>query len=104
MKKIFAMIILCPALAHSFITIHSQDPFACLNNWMTMRVEVLVENEQWFFEPFCQQSNFRGFVTQSGMRCQVQAGMCSNFMPQRRFEVQCDNGDFGSIMIDCPPR
>ncbi len=77
-----------------------RDWKACLD-WMTMDIDVIVDDERFSFHPNCDFSFNRSFKTKKGKQCRVEAGMCSSWYPENAFAVRCDGGIRGEIGIPC---
>lgn len=104
--KLIAMALLIsisvPAFA-SAIQINN-DENDCVDGWISMDVTVEVGSESFRFDPSCSFSFDDQFTTSSGVECKVEAGMCSNFSPEKRFEVSCDDGSSSGVDIKCPAK
>lgn len=86
--------------ARTRLEVHN-DKNDCLRGWISMDVEVRVDGLKFDFSPSCNFSFLREFKTVKGMKCRINAGMCSAFSPKNKFEVRCDDGAFESVKILC---
>lgn len=87
--------------AFAFIDIDI-DEDDCIDGRISMDVEITVDGEDFDFSPSCNFSFDDDFETKSGIKCEVEAGMCSSFSPERALEVECDNGEDEDVEIPCP--
>jgi len=78
------------------------DEDDCIDGWISMDVTVRVDGEEFDFNPSCDFSFSDNFITNTGLNCEVDAGMCSGFSPDGRFEVECEDGSSEEIDIECP--
>lgn len=74
----------------------------CLDGRISMDVDVRVDGEQFSFSPSCSFSFDNSFTTKKGRSCEVSAGMCSAFSPEKRFEVSCEGLSDEGVDIQCP--
>lgn len=72
---------------------------ACLT-WLGFDITVLVDGEEFEFDPSCGFNFTESFTTKKGIDCEVEAGMCTSWDPEGRFEVECDGVREG-ISIVC---
>ncbi|MEM7645573.1 MAG: hypothetical protein AAF203_01575 [Pseudomonadota bacterium] len=86
---------------HASIQIEN-DESDCLDGWISMDVTIKVDGERFEFDPSCSFSFDENFKTKAGNRCEVEAGMCSSFSPQKKLQVKCSNGAREEIDIHCP--
>ena len=79
---------------------HDEDD--CVDGWVSMDVTVTVGDEEFDFDPSCSFSFDEDFETRAGVKCEVEAGMCSGFSPEERLEVSCEDGSSAYVDIECP--
>ncbi len=80
------------------------DADDCLEGWLGMDFTIKVDDESFDFRASCDFSFDEEFTTKSGVKCEIEAGMCSGFSPEKRFEVECDDGSEEGIDILCPQK
>ncbi|MFH2202263.1 MAG: hypothetical protein ABIJ96_04035 [Elusimicrobiota bacterium] len=68
------------------------DWLACVDGWMSMDIQVDLDGEVFDFNPGCGHSFDEEFTTKKGRECEVKAGMCTTWSPERRFEIECSDG------------
>ena len=78
------------------------NQLACAKGKMSTDVTVRVGKQEYEFEPSCRFTFSKGFQTKDGVRCQVEAGMCSSFSPKNLFQVKCEDGSYGESEVKCP--
>jgi hypothetical protein len=76
----------------------SQD---CAMGWLSMDVVVSVHGEQFKFDPSCSFSYSDSFTTKKKIKCKIESGMCSGFLPAQRIDVSCDDGGSSSVSFQC---
>lgn len=79
---------------------HDKDD--CVDGRISMDVIVKVGDEKFNFDPSCGFSFGEDFKTKAGVKCEVKAGMCSGFSPEKRLEVSCEDGSSAGVDIKCP--
>ena len=100
---LFALSPIFASSAHASLPIEiERDADRCADGWLSMDVAVKIGEEKFEFSPSCQFSFTDHFTTKTGETCHVEAGMCSGFMPENAFEVNCNDGSSQSIEISCP--
>lgn len=78
------------------------DSDDCVDGWISMDVDITVDDEDFDFNPSCDFSFSKSFETKSGIDCKVKAGMCSGFSPEKELHVDCSDGSHEEIEILCP--
>jgi hypothetical protein len=83
------------------ISISESPSFNCLStSWDD--IEVYVDSESFDFSPSCNFSYSDSFKTNEGLNCNIDAAMCSSFLPHDQFVVTCDDGSTESMNVTCP--
>ncbi len=90
------------AFAQGVVSIKN-DVDDCLDGWPTMDVTIFVGEEEYSFDPKCEESFNKNFVTQSKVACTVESGMCSQFEPKNTFKVTCKGYPLAKVNITCAP-
>lgn len=80
------------------------DENDCINSWVSMDVTVRVDQERFSFNPSCKFSFSKNFKTKDGTSCTINAGMCSQFSPRNKLEVNCKDSFSKSVAIKCPTK
>lgn len=78
------------------------DEYDCIDGWISMDVTVTVDEETFDFSPSCSFSFSESFVTSKGTQCEIEAGMCSGFSPEKKLEVTCEDLSTEYVEILCP--
>ena len=78
------------------------DQDACMYTFGTIPVAVIVNSERHEFEPNCTMDFEDEFKLKTGIRCRIEAGMCSNLPPYNRIDVFCEDKSMGSADVECP--
>lgn len=98
---IFMSITVIPTEAGTRIQIDN-DKSDCVNGWVSMDVNVRIDDEIFKFTPSCKFSFNENFKTKDGVECKIDAGMCSAFSPRNKIEVSCAGGFQDFVLVDCP--
>lgn len=77
---------------------------SCVEGWNSMSMRVSIEGESFEFHPSCDWSFSERFETKAGGTCVAESGMCTDWDPENRFEVTCDNGQEAMVSIPCQSR
>lgn len=101
MLKIILIILLVPLFATASVSINA-DEEDCLQGHMSMDIEVEVNGEEFDLRPSCSFSYNDDIELGSGVTCEIQAGMCSSFSPERQLIVECSDGSDAEVDISCP--
>jgi len=101
MKYLLISLLMISSMASAANIKIDADEDDCIDGWISMDINVSVNGERFNFDPSCNFSFDDTIKTSSGMECRVEAGMCSSFSPQKRFEVTCDDGSSEEIPIKC---
>lgn len=108
MKHLFLLFVAITAFGstsfgRSNIRIDS-DKDKCVQGWISMDVNVTVNGEGFKFDPSCKFSFDQDFATSKGIKCRINAGMCSSFSPANKIEVECRDGSQESVTVACPQK
>lgn len=75
----------------------------CASGFLSMDIVVRIGNETFELNPSCNFSFDETIRTRKGRTYEIEAGMCSNFSPKNRFEIEGPDSRI-SMPIPCRPK